>query len=492
LAICAVGLLATVETFAGFAGTDVYIASAGEGDGVGGSRWRTTVWIHNPGGGPADCEIHLLFRNQANPSPPVYRLTVPAGDTVRFDDAFTNLFGIEGYGALRVVSDLELVVNSRIFNQPGADPGETQGQFFSAVPASFAIGLGESTDVLGVNQASDNAFRFNYGFVEVTGTPATLEVELVSGDGIGLGSRSYALQGREAAQFNLSHLGAGSNPTDNGRLHVTVTGGTGRVIVFGSGIANVSQDPSTFEMTLEQASASGDGDITAVNAGVGLEGGGTSGDVTLSIAAGGVTQSLIANEAVNGPKIANGVVSSVKLSAAGSSPGQLLTSDGSTVTWEDPPAGGGDGDITAVNAGNGLTGGGTSGDVTLALDTAVVQSEAIAALAPTVNNLDSRIDALEDRSVITVVNSEPVSPDNWDCVVVNCPPTHPIAIGGGIHPQNVRTMRVTASGPRIDGSHIHLYDDGEYQAPDGWQACAYNLDTVEKVIKAAAICTQEY
>src|SRR6266852_5624940 len=94
----------------------------------------------------------------------------------------------------------------------------------------------------------------------------------------------------------------------------TQAGNAGIVKISGGGNALVFPDGTV--MTSAGAGTNG-GTITGVTAGTGLTGGGTAGGVTLNIASGGITNTLLGANSVTNANIADGSLSPAKISGGG-------------------------------------------------------------------------------------------------------------------------------------------------------------------------------
>ncbi|OFV81704.1 MAG: hypothetical protein A2Y78_02845 [Acidobacteria bacterium RBG_13_68_16] len=254
LVVCSAAVVfAAVPLFAGFSGTDVFIPSVGRRPGNLGSQWYTLLWIHNPSGTTANVSIAFLERNVPNPAPLVFTDSIPPGDTRRYPNTVGTLFGVEKWGALRIKANVPVLGSCRMYNlPPGGEDKDTQGQAYNVIPASFAIANGQSTKVLGVHQTSprdDSQFRYNFGWVETTGGTADVRVIAYDETGAVLGDKIYPTTGGyEPRYYPIEDLVPTINHADVS-LEVRVVGGTGKVIAVGSGVANRSNDATTFEMS---------------------------------------------------------------------------------------------------------------------------------------------------------------------------------------------------------------------------------------------------
>ncbi len=243
---------------AGFAGTNVFIPATARTPGTGGSQFYSTLWVTNLGGAPANVTIQFLRQGQTNPAPTTKTEVIAAGATQRIDDVVTYL-GESGGGALHVVSDQEVFVSSRTYDQPpGTELKDVKALFFSGIPATFALGAGDVSRLQGITNGPLENYRYNFGLVETTGHPVSVRVTVKDATGASLGVQQYDLGAFEARQVNAF---AGFSPaisTTNAILLAEVLAGAGKVLLYGTQVAGTtavpgSNDAAGFEMSFKDS-----------------------------------------------------------------------------------------------------------------------------------------------------------------------------------------------------------------------------------------------
>jgi hypothetical protein len=294
LVVCSLLLASTA--LATVPGTDLYVPAVGHGLGqtVNGVQawWRGDVWIFNPSTSQsATVDIYLLLRNQGNPNPAVRRITVNPGETRYLPDIVYNNFSLDNtYGGLRIASSIPVVVSGRSYDANVTVVGKSRGsagQFFSGVPADLAIGLGDSTDVIGLDQdgfQTSGTWRSNLAFVETTGNPVDLTIYRIDSGGTVQGSIAQHLEGRQVTQINYVITAILSTTGTNQRIRVAVTGGAGRVIANASRVENLSGDPATIESVMVHTFGRFEGVVLDASTGTLIDGG-----IQLQISAGALT-----------------------------------------------------------------------------------------------------------------------------------------------------------------------------------------------------------
>ncbi len=159
--------------------------------------------------------------------------------------------------------------------------------------------------------------------------------------------------------------------------------------------------------------------------------------------------------------------------------GQLPKWDNATSTWICATDIAGNGDITAVNAGTGLTGGGTSGDVTLSADTNYLQRRVTGACPPgnylkAINPDGSVVCESASFEFTSAVCNFGIGTQNGSCTV-SCSAGYFIT-GGGCNSENVSTRTLQASYPLGSTQWVCRY----------WET----LPIQEWWIRAYAVCLQ--
>src|SRR5712691_1202357 len=208
---------------------------------VGVAHWKSDVRIYNSA--QTSVPVTLTYYPQGDPTHPVTSTkTLAAGSVLAIDNLIESTWPqlTQTAGSLLVSSpnSSSLVATARTYTQTGAG---TFGQFIPAVTPTQSVGNGERSLQLLQLESSDR-YRRNIGLAETSGNSATAHVSLILPDSKFAISTDIPLKANEFTQIPLAGFNAGT--VYNGRVTVTVTGGSGRVTAYGSVIDQFTQDPT--------------------------------------------------------------------------------------------------------------------------------------------------------------------------------------------------------------------------------------------------------
>ncbi len=226
------------------------VAGIAETEGLGSTRWRSDVAIHNPTG--TDAVVELDYRHDGGAASGT--VTVAPGGLVVLADAAGDFFGVpDSVGAVEVFSNTDVVVTARTFNDA---PNGTFGQFLPGVTAQDGLTDGR-VGVLSQLRSSAT-FRTNIGFVDLSGAGAVARIRLFDGAGLPVGTPlQVAVDPRRMSQENRVFRTAGAGDCTGCYALVDVVGGQGSVWAYASVIDRDSGDPTTVPLTVLGSAAGG-------------------------------------------------------------------------------------------------------------------------------------------------------------------------------------------------------------------------------------------
>jgi hypothetical protein len=214
-----------------------WVPAAAHAQGALGSQWRTDVGLLNTGTMAA--RVRLLLHGSVSGALDV---TVPAGGQTVLTDVVGQM-GVTGTGSLEVLSDEQIYVSSRTYNQSGSG---TFGQYLDGVAPTEALTSGQSAML--PHLAENSSFRTNIGLLNTSSSPATVRVELLGAGGVVLGTYDRTVPAGQLLQDNQPFRNlAGQTNMQRGSARVRLLSGTG-IVAYASVVDNRTQDPTTIPM----------------------------------------------------------------------------------------------------------------------------------------------------------------------------------------------------------------------------------------------------
>ena len=219
------------------------VAAAARADGANGSFWRTDLNLFNSSATESRiANLAYLPAGQDGSAAPRRPLTLAPGESRRLEDVVGSFFGNSGIGAVWIetspIGQGDLIVSGRTYTVDSS--GGSYGQFVSARSTSEALGAGRTQILAGAVSTAD--YRTNAGFVNVSGSRATVTCTLRDAAGTVLGTGNYVVEPYSLTVVgNIAAALGGGAALSEGRIDFTTDSGT--VTGYLSVIDNRTNDP---------------------------------------------------------------------------------------------------------------------------------------------------------------------------------------------------------------------------------------------------------
>ena len=221
---------------------DVWILPVvGSTPGAGGTFFRTSIQLHNPGSGSLGgrIEFHRSGVAPEGSRPERLQYSLLPRETLTIPDLLPAL-GLSGIGSADLVTTSEFapIVTVRVFNDAG--PAGTMG--FTEEPLADWNSLSPGQPGVLLLPADLTNFRFNVGVRSLwDGASATLTLRDASGAVVTMVSRTFSHTYHEQQSVS-AFLGLTSPPPAGGSISITVD--SGAAFFYGATVDNTTGDPS--------------------------------------------------------------------------------------------------------------------------------------------------------------------------------------------------------------------------------------------------------
>lgn len=252
LAAAVLSLAASFTALADNPAATQWVLSSAKATGAGGEAFVTSMRIVNPNA--ADASVKLTFLPQSsfdgsgsalgdNSGQVPVTVTVKAGQTLALEDVLTNTFRVTGAGGIlaETSASTPVYVLSRTYVANAKSSTGAPGTYGLSIPAQVndqAVSVGDTAYLayVSASPSATSGFRSNVIFLNTVNANTTFSAKLLKADGTSLGTKTYTLGKRSAAQLNNIASSVFGYSSDDQNLTLVVTVTSGGPVVIGATI----------------------------------------------------------------------------------------------------------------------------------------------------------------------------------------------------------------------------------------------------------------